>query len=189
MSENHCRCGRALRTAPAVVLLLLAALCCCCGDRLAARERRAADDLDRLNHEIERLYGENKIAAAVPLAERYVALTRQRYGEDNPEYATALTWLGSLYELQQRFAEAEPLAEEARSRSARRRSARIIRWSPPASAISPISTKEKGRTAEAEELEKRAKAIREKAVGSDEFEALAAPDPGAALGRASSRRP
>ncbi|MGZ5863271.1 MAG: hypothetical protein ACXWKB_08310 [Methyloceanibacter sp.] len=39
---------------------------------------QGADDLDRLNHEIERLYGEGKSAAALPLAERYVDLTRER---------------------------------------------------------------------------------------------------------------
>ena len=77
MSESHCRCGKGLRTAPAVVLLLLAALfsAAAIGGRARAQ---AADDLDRLNHEIERLYGENKTAAAVPLAERYVELARRR---------------------------------------------------------------------------------------------------------------
>src|SRR5512144_2344679 len=114
MSANHYRCGMALRTAPAVALLLLAALFAVPASSGSARAQ-GTDDLDRLNHEIERLYGENKVAAAIPLAERYVALARQRYGEDNPEYATALTWLGSLYESQERFTEAEPLLKGALS--------------------------------------------------------------------------
>lgn len=170
MSEDHCRCGRALRTAPAVVLLLLAALVAA-GAMTGPARAQGRDDLDRLNHEIERLYGENKIAAAMPLAERYVALTRQRYGEENPEYATALTWLGSLYELQQRFAEAEPLLKQALA-------IREKAFGPdhPLVATSLVNLanlyQREGRSAEAEELAKRAKAIREKALGSDEFEAL-----------------
>ncbi len=170
MSEDHCRCGRALRIAPAVVLLLLAALVAA-GAMTGPARAQAADDLDRLNHEIERLYSENKIAAALPLAERYVALTRQRYGEDNPEYATALTWLGSLYEAQARFAEAEPPLKSALA-------IREKAFGPdhPLVATSLVNLanlyQREGRNAEAEELEKRAKAIREKALGSDEFEAL-----------------
>ncbi|MGZ5849875.1 MAG: hypothetical protein ACXWJN_04735 [Methyloceanibacter sp.] len=50
---------------------------CRCLDR-RRRASQGADDLDRLNHEIERLYGEGKSAAALPLAERYVDLTRER---------------------------------------------------------------------------------------------------------------
>ena len=170
MSESHCGCGWSLRTAPAVVLFLLTALLAVAAIPGAARPQ-GADDLDRLNHEIERLYGENKIAAALPLAERYVALTRQRYGEDNPEYATALTWLGSLYASQQRFAEAEPLLKSALA-------IREKAFGPDhplvATSLSNLANlyQREGRTAEAEELAKRAKAIRAKAVGSDEFEAL-----------------
>jgi len=170
MSANHCRRGMALRTAPAVVFLLLAAFLVATTVNSPARAQ-SADDLDRMNHEIERLYGENKVAAALPLAERYVALTRQRYGEDNPEYATALTWLGSLYESQQRFAEAEPLLKSALA-------IREKAFGPdhPLVATSLVNLanlyQREGRSAEAEELAKRAKAIREKALGSDEFEAL-----------------
>ncbi|HET9572980.1 MAG TPA: alpha/beta hydrolase [Methyloceanibacter sp.] len=170
MSESHCGCGKGLRTAPAVVLLLLAALfsAAAIGGRARAQ---AADDLDRLNHEIERLYGENKTAAAVPLAERYVELARQRYGEDNLEFATALTWLGSLYESQGRFAEAEPLLKGA---LAIREKALGPDHPLVATSLGNLANlyQREGRTAEAQELEKRAKAIREKAVGSDELEAL-----------------
>jgi len=83
MSKSHCGCGKGLRTAPAVVLLFLAALFSAAAISGRARAQ-AADDLDRLNHEIERLYGENKTVAAVPLAERYVELARQRYGGTIP---------------------------------------------------------------------------------------------------------
>ena len=170
MRGKHCSCGRVLLAARAVVFLLLAALLASAGISSPARAQ-GTDDLDRLNHEIERLQGENKIAAALPLAERYVALARQRYGEDNPEYATALTWLGSLYESQQRFAEAEPPLKNALA-------IREKAFGPdhPLVATSLVNLanlyQREGRSAEAEELTKRAKAIREKALGSDEFEAL-----------------
>jgi len=170
MSANHCRRGMALRTAPAVVFLLLIALFAAAAIGGRARAQ-GTDDLDRMNHEIERLYGENKIAAAVPLAERYVDLVRQRYGDQNPEFATALTWLGSLYEAQSRFAEAEPPLKRALA-------IREAAFGPDhplvATSLSNLANlyRREGRTAEAEALEKRAKAIHETALGSDEFEAL-----------------
>jgi hypothetical protein len=66
------------------VFLLLVAALVAAGAMTGPARAQGRDDLDPLNHEIERLYGENKIAAAMPLAERYVALTRQRYGDENP---------------------------------------------------------------------------------------------------------
>ncbi len=170
MGGNHCRFGMALRTAPVVVLFVLVAqlaTAVICGGARA----QGADDLDRLNHEIERLYGEGKSVAALPLAARYVDLARERYGEENPEYATALTWLGSLYESQERFAEAEPPLKRALA-------IREKAFGPDhplvATSLSNLAHlyQREGRTAEAQELEKSAKAIREKALGSDELEAL-----------------
>ncbi len=82
MSESHCGCGWSRGPRPRW-------FCFCSWPFLLLARSRAAqgtDDLEQLNHEIERLFSENKTAEAVPLAERYVELARQRYGEDNPEY-------------------------------------------------------------------------------------------------------
>ncbi len=170
MGDNHWRCGLALRVAPAAIALLLAAVVAV-GAAAGAPRAQSAADLERLNHEIERLYGENKIAAAVSLAERYVDLAREAYGEDNPEVATALTWLGELYEAEQRFAEAEPLLKQA---LAVREKALGPDHPLVATSLGNLASlyQKMGRNAEAEGLEKRAKAIRESAAGSDELEAL-----------------
>lgn len=170
MSRDHSRCGKASLAAPAGVFLLLAALLAAATINSPARAQ-GADDLDRLNHEIERLYGEGKSAAALPLAARYVDLTRVRYGEENPEYATALTWLGSLYESQQRFAEAEPLFKRALA-------VREKAFGPDHPQVGTSLTnlanlyQREGRTADAEELARRAKSIRTEALGSDQLETL-----------------
>ena len=54
--------------------------------------------------------------ARPPLADRYVALARQRYGEEHTEHATAIAWLATVYHA--RVATPRPLsvgAGDARS--------------------------------------------------------------------------
>jgi len=171
MSGSHCRCGMSLRVRAAAFTVFLLAILLAATAGVSRAHAQSAGDLGRLNHEIERLYGENKIAAAVPLAERYVELARQRYGEDNPEFATALTWLGSLYAAEERLAEAEPLLKRALEI---REKALGPDHPLVGTSLANLANlyQRMGRSAEAEELEKRAKAIRESAAGSDELEAL-----------------
>ena len=63
--------------------------------------------------QVSRLHSQGKYAEAVPLAERYVALARQKHGEEHTEFATAISWLAGLYRAQGRYAEAEPLYKRA----------------------------------------------------------------------------
>ena len=66
-----------------------------------------------LRKQVTQLYQAGKYTEAVPLAERYVGLARQRYGEEHAGFATAIAWLGILYDAQGHYAEAEPLYKRA----------------------------------------------------------------------------
>src|SRR5262245_45556027 len=72
-------------------------------------EAQGVDDLAVLRAEVSRLQDQGKYTDAIPIAERYVALARQKYGEEHTEFATAIAWLASVYRAQGRYAEAEPL--------------------------------------------------------------------------------
>src|SRR5262245_31671452 len=74
---------------------------------------QSADELAALRAQVSRLSSQGKYAEAIPLAERYAALARQKHGEDHTEYATAISWLASVYKDQGRYAEAEPLHKRA----------------------------------------------------------------------------
>src|SRR5688572_25789798 len=74
---------------------------------------QGADALAEINRQIGKHAATGETDKAAPLAAQYVALARQAHGEDHPEYATAITWLGWVYENQQRYADAEPLFKQA----------------------------------------------------------------------------
>jgi len=73
----------------------------------------ATDDAHALNVNISLLYQSGKYAEAIPLAERALALSRERYGLDHLETARGMRWLAILYQVQGRDAEAEPLYKAA----------------------------------------------------------------------------
>jgi tetratricopeptide (TPR) repeat protein len=54
-------------------------------------------EIGTLNKQVHQLYGEGKHAEAIPLAERYVVLARERYGEGRTEFAMAIGWLALVY--------------------------------------------------------------------------------------------
>jgi tetratricopeptide (TPR) repeat protein len=68
------------------------------GDRLAA-----------LRAQVSRLYTQGKYAEAISVAQHYVALARQKHGQNHTEFATAISWLAYVYNGQGRYAEAESL--------------------------------------------------------------------------------
>jgi CHAT domain-containing protein/tetratricopeptide (TPR) repeat protein len=133
---------------------------------------QAADDLAALHAQVSQLYGQGKYAAAVPIAERYVALARKKHGEQHTEFATAISWLALVYDALGRYAEAEPLHK--RSLAIREKA---LGAEHPDVGISLNNLAElyqdQGRYAEAEPLLKRALAIREKALGSEHADVAA----------------
>jgi tetratricopeptide (TPR) repeat protein len=71
------------------------------------------DELASLRAQVSPLFSQGKYAEAVPIAEQYVALARQKYGDNHAEYAAAISWLANIYQAQGRYAEAEPLYKRA----------------------------------------------------------------------------
>jgi CHAT domain-containing protein/tetratricopeptide (TPR) repeat protein len=72
-------------------------------------QAQGTENLAALRVQVGLLYGQGKFAAATPIAEHYVALARERHGEEHEEFATAISWLALLYGAQARYTEAGPL--------------------------------------------------------------------------------
>jgi esterase/lipase superfamily enzyme len=170
MGVERCRGDNRAWTLRAVISLLLAASLATAALGVAVRAQ-GSDGPEGLNRQIEELYSEGKYAEAVPLAERYVDLARKRYGEEHLEFATAITWLGSLYQSQDRFVEVEPLFKRAlliREKALGPDNAQV------GVSLSNLAAlyEQQSRKADAEPLLKRALSIREKALGADELDAM-----------------
>jgi CHAT domain-containing protein/tetratricopeptide (TPR) repeat protein len=140
-----------------------------------SREARAqgADELASLRIQVSQLYKQGKYSEAAPIAERYVALAREKHGDSHTEYATAIEWLAYVYKAQGRYAEAEPLYKRALAidEKALGPEHRDI-----AAALNNLAAlyRAQGRYAEAEPLFKRAVTILEKALGPDHPDVAAA---------------
>ncbi len=70
-------------------------------------------ELDRLNETAAQLYEQGQYEQAVAFAIQACTLTRNRLGEDHPNYATSLTSVAVLYWEMGNYAEAEPLLQQA----------------------------------------------------------------------------
>ena len=137
-------------------------------------QAQSTNDPATLEAEVSQLYRQGKYVEATPLAERYVALSRQRYGEEHGEFASSITWLANVYAARGRHAEAERLYK--RSLAIREKVVGVDHSSIGISLNNLASLYEKqGRHAEAEPLYKRAIAIWQKTLGEDH------PDVGTAL--------
>lgn len=112
MSLSVRRVERRLRSAPAffALALIVFGVPMLLGDRLRAEPQ---DDFARYSRDIPALAAKGELDEAAELAERYAVRAREADGKDSPEFATAATWLAFVYERQKRFAEAEPLLDEA----------------------------------------------------------------------------
>jgi esterase/lipase superfamily enzyme/tetratricopeptide (TPR) repeat protein len=156
-----------------VALIALAVLLATAPQMLARAQ--SDDDLAAMQEQVRQLHSQSRYVEAVPIAERYVALARQREGEEHAKFATAIGWLGILYETQGRYAEAEPLFKRALAINEK-----ALGPDHPGVGTSLNNLAElyysQGRYAEAEPLNKRALAVSEKALGPDH------PDVGTSLG-------
>ena len=123
-------------------------------------------DLDAIKKQVQQLYQAGKYAEAVPLAERYVGLARERYGEERTEFATAISWLAALYRAQRRYAEAEPLYQRALAIGEKALGPEHPDVGTSLSNLAGLY-RDQGRYAVAEPLYKRALTITEKALGPD----------------------
>jgi tetratricopeptide (TPR) repeat protein len=76
---------------------------------LRATVNGCAEDLSALSRQLDQLYRAGKYGEAAEVATRYAAAAKARHGENHSEYATAIAWLGLVYQSQGRYSDAEPL--------------------------------------------------------------------------------
>ena len=166
------RIARTLRSAPAFLTLALIAHFALFLPSCPAWADSPAD-FSTMSRELPALVNSGKLDEAAALASRYASEAGAATGEDSPEYATAISWLGWVYKQQGRDAEAEPLLKQALA----------IREKAYGSAHPLVATslnnlaglyQQQDRAAEAEPLLLRAEAIRTKAIGRGLIEALPA---------------
>jgi hypothetical protein len=60
-------------------------------------QRHDPDELAPLRGQVSDLYSQGNYTEAIPLAERYVAIARQRHGQGHMEFETAISWLATIY--------------------------------------------------------------------------------------------
>jgi tetratricopeptide (TPR) repeat protein/CHAT domain-containing protein len=123
-------------------------------------------DLIALNRRVQALSSAGNYAEGSLLAEKYVALARNRYGEQHIEFATAVSWLASQYRETGRYAEAGSLYK--RTLAIREK---VLGPNHPevANTLGNLAALylAQGRFAEAEPLFKQALGIAEKTLGSE----------------------
>jgi tetratricopeptide (TPR) repeat protein len=81
--------------------------------RKPSARRHSALTSSALPRQIQELRWGGKEAEAIQLAEHYVELAKERYGEDQPDFAAPLLLLAQLYAAQARPADAERLFKNA----------------------------------------------------------------------------
>ena len=93
-------------------VLLLAGLALAPPSIALAQASRADDELAearRLNQEAATLYSSGKLAAAIPLVQRALAIQEKALGPDHPDVAASLDALAGLDRAQGNYREAERL--------------------------------------------------------------------------------
>jgi tetratricopeptide (TPR) repeat protein len=79
----------------------------------AKPDSAALKEAKRLHGDAVRLYGEGKYDAAIPLAQRVLAIVEKALGPDHPDVAALLDNLAGLYHQKGDYARAEPLYQRA----------------------------------------------------------------------------
>ncbi|XYI03998.1 tetratricopeptide repeat protein [Sorangium sp. So ce1128] len=124
----------------------------------------ALKEAERLDRDVVALHGQGRFDAALPLAERALALREKALGSEHPDVATSLNDLALLYKAKGDHARAEPLYQ----RALRIRENALGREHPHvATSLNNIAVlyHAKGDYARAEPLYQRALRIRENALG------------------------
>ncbi|QIR41386.1 tetratricopeptide repeat protein [Tolypothrix sp. PCC 7910] len=76
---------------------------------LSAQQSAELAEAERLNQQVMQLYQQGKYSAAIPLAERALAIREKVLGKEHPNVAQSLNNLAELYRVQGSYAKAEPL--------------------------------------------------------------------------------
>src|SRR5438552_11137145 len=189
-----CRCTRTNRSGPpglgpAVYLtwvLLLAGLALAPPSIALAQASRADDELAearRLNQEAATLYSSGKLAEAIPLVHRALAIQEKALGPEHPDVAASLDALAGLDRAQGNYREAERLYRRAlaiREKALGRGNPALVL------SLNNLAGlyRAQGKYAEAEPLYRRALAIEEESRGPENLSVAASLDNLAGLYRA-----
>jgi tetratricopeptide (TPR) repeat protein len=126
----------------------------------------AQDQGSELNRKLIELFNAGRNSDAIPIAQQLLAIREQTLGPDDPNVGQTLSYLGLLYQRQNRYTEAEPLFQRALTiyEKALGRDYPNV-----ATALNTLASlyRDQDRYADAEPLFKRSLAIREKALGRD----------------------
>jgi esterase/lipase superfamily enzyme/tetratricopeptide (TPR) repeat protein len=135
---------------------------------LGGRSAKDLDELRSLENRMFELRQTGNSTDGISIAEKYIALTRDGYGEERPKFATSIAWLAFFYEKLGRYAEAEPLMKRALAitENAFGPEHGVVRNR--LVALAELC-QDQQRYAEVESLYKRALAIDEKAAGLDDW--------------------
>ncbi|MUG97659.1 CHAT domain-containing protein [Scytonema sp. UIC 10036] len=77
--------------------------------QLSAEQQASLEEANRLNQQADELYNKGKYDAAIPLAERALAMREKVLGKEHPDVATSINNLALLYREQGNYQQAEPL--------------------------------------------------------------------------------
>lgn len=106
---HNARAG--LRTRRAANVLMIAMLLTIAGPM--GVQAQGAADIDALNKQSVKLYGQGKYAEATPIAEQALTLAERALGREHPDTLKSVYNLASLYLAQGRYGEAEALYRRA----------------------------------------------------------------------------
>jgi CHAT domain-containing protein/Flp pilus assembly protein TadD len=81
--------------------------------REATSDELALAEAEKLNQQVLQLIDQGQYAAAIPLAERALAIRKKVLGNEHPAVAQSLNNLALLYKSQGRYSEVEPLYRQA----------------------------------------------------------------------------
>jgi CHAT domain-containing protein/glucokinase len=123
-------------------------------------------EAEQLNQQAEELYNQGQYAAAIPLAERSLAIFEKVLGQEHPHVATSLNNLAGLYQDMGNYSQAEPLYQRSLAILEK-----VLGKEHPAVATSLSNLADlyssQGRYSEAEPLLQRSLAIFEKVLGKE----------------------
>ncbi|MDF5721778.1 MAG: CHAT domain-containing protein [Rhizonema sp. PD37] len=79
----------------------------------SAQQKAALEEAEHLNQQVIQLYKQGNYNAAIPLAERSVAIREKVLGKEHPDIATSLNNLAELYRKHGNYQKAEPLFQRS----------------------------------------------------------------------------
>ena len=132
----------------------------------SAEQKAALEEAERLNQQVLQLYKQGLYNAAIPLAERALAIHEKVLGKEHSLVATSLNDLAELYDAQGNYQKAEPLLQRSLAIGEK-----VLGKEHPDVATSlnnlALLYKKQGNYQKAEPLYLRSLAIREKVLGKE----------------------